>query len=56
MLEEILPVLRQFWQVWLVLLFVGIVVWTLWPGRRREMDEHARIPLRDEETGHGNQG
>lgn len=41
--------LRQFWAVWLMLLFVGILAWTLWPGRRKEMEEHAQIPLRDDD-------
>lgn len=55
-MDAILPALKGFWQVWLMLLFVGIVVWALWPGRQREMEENARIPLRDEETANGHQG
>jgi cytochrome c oxidase cbb3-type subunit 4 len=51
--ETILPVLKQFWVVWLMLLFVGIVAWVYWPGRRREMEDNARIPFRDEEGGNG---
>ena len=52
-METILPVLKQFWVVWLMILFVGIVAWVYWPGRRQEMEDNARIPFRDEE---GNDG
>jgi cytochrome c oxidase cbb3-type subunit 4 len=41
--------LRELWLVWLVLLFVGIVVWVMWPGRRRKLESHARIPLDDDD-------
>jgi cytochrome c oxidase cbb3-type subunit 4 len=55
-MEAVLPVLKQFWVVWLMVLFVGIVVWVYWPGRRREMEDNARIPFRDEEEHDGRQG
>ncbi|MFO1038285.1 MAG: cbb3-type cytochrome c oxidase subunit 3 [Geminicoccaceae bacterium] len=48
-MEGALGMLRQFWQVWLFLLFVGIVIWVYWPGRKKEMDDDAMIPFRDEE-------
>ena len=28
--------------------FVAMVVFTYWPGRKREMDHNARIPFQDE--------
>lgn len=34
------------WVVWFFLLFSGILLWTLWPSRRRRLQEHAQIPLR----------
>jgi cbb3-type cytochrome oxidase subunit 3 len=34
--------------VLMTLLFCGIVWWAYAPHRRREMDENARIPLRDD--------
>ncbi len=39
--------LTSFWLVWMVILFVGIVVWVYWPGRKKTMDAHGRIPLDD---------
>jgi cytochrome c oxidase cbb3-type subunit 4 len=54
---ELLLLARQAWVVWLMLLFLGIVAWVLWPGRRREMEHGARIPFDetdpDPETRHG---
>ena len=40
----------QFWGVWLMILFVGICIWALWPSRQAEMDRAARIPFEDEEN------
>jgi cbb3-type cytochrome oxidase subunit 3 len=32
----------------MLILFCGIVAWTFAPKRRAQMDEQARIPLRDD--------
>ena len=55
-MDTILPLLKQFWGVWLMALFVGIVVWVFWPSRRKQMEDDARIPFRDEEGTDGRQG
>ena len=47
-MEDALGWLRSLWLVWLVLLFVGIVAYVFWPGRRRRMESHGRIPLEDD--------
>jgi cbb3-type cytochrome oxidase subunit 3 len=51
-LGELYGFLRQLWVVWLLLIFAAIVAWAFWPStrRKREMEDHARIPLRDEEA------
>jgi cytochrome c oxidase cbb3-type subunit 4 len=54
--ETLLSVLKQFWVIWLMVLFAGIVAWVYWPSRRREMDDNARIPFRDQEDEDGRQG
>lgn len=43
------------WGLWLMLLFLGIVVWAFWPSRRRgeEMHDHAMIPFREERDAEG---
>ena len=38
----------SFGLVYLVILFVGIVMWTFRPGGRTASDEAAQIPLREE--------
>ena len=45
---ELLAVLRPLWSVWFMLLFVGIVGWALWPANRGRLEEHSRIPFRDD--------
>ena len=40
---------KSFWVVWLLVLFVGIVVWVYWPGRKKQLETHGEIPLRDDE-------
>ena len=42
---------REFWVVWLMTLFIGIVVWAFWPKRRSTMEAHGRIPLDDDPEG-----
>jgi cytochrome c oxidase cbb3-type subunit 4 len=37
------------WQLWLVLLFAAIVVWVFWPSRKKRLEEHGEIPLRDDD-------
>lgn len=40
--------LHTWWTVWLMLIFLGIVGYALWPGNRSKF-EHARsIPLHDD--------
>ena len=49
-LTELSELARAWWGVWLMLLFIGIVVWALWPSERRtrEMRRNAQIPFRDD--------
>jgi cytochrome c oxidase cbb3-type subunit IV len=46
-MDDLVQTLKSLWGLWLMLIFVGIVVWVMWPGRKREMDDHARIPFKD---------
>ena len=34
--------------VLMIVLFCGIIAWAYTPGRRKQMDDCARIPLRDD--------
>ena len=39
---------KSVWVVWLMGLFLIIVIRTLWPGRKQEMNHYAHIPLEDD--------
>lgn len=39
---------RDFWGLWLMLLFLGVVFYAYAPHRKAEMRAHARIPMDDE--------
>ena len=41
--------LRSLWLVWLIVLFVAIVVWVMWPKRKKELEDQANIPFKDED-------
>ena len=47
--EALYEFARTFWVVWLMLLFVGLVVWVYWPRRKEELEAHGRIPLHDDD-------
>ena len=47
-LNAIASFLRSFWTVWLMLLFVGVLVWALRPRNKDKFDEASRIPFKDE--------
>jgi cytochrome c oxidase cbb3-type subunit 4 len=50
-LTELSELARAWWGAWLMLMFIGIVVWALWPSERRKQDmrRNAMIPLRDDD-------
>jgi cytochrome c oxidase cbb3-type subunit 4 len=47
-LQAAAEALRPYWGLLLMVVFLAIVAWTLWPKRKAEMDQHARIPLEDD--------
>ncbi|MEJ2121357.1 MAG: cbb3-type cytochrome c oxidase subunit 3 [Alphaproteobacteria bacterium] len=48
-MAEFYATLKSLWVVWLIMIFVGIVVWAYWPKRKAEMDDHAKIPFREDD-------
>ena len=48
-LLELSEIARAWWGLWLMILFIGIVGWAMWPSHRRseEMRDAAMIPFRD---------
>jgi len=51
-MQDIVAFANNIWGLWLLLVFLGVLVWTLWPGRAAEMEHNRRIPLDDEDDGH----
>ena len=51
LLTELNEIARAWWGLWLMMLFVGIVAWALWPSRRRhdDMRDAAMIPFREDD-------
>ena len=45
---NILEFIRSLWVVWLMALFLGIVVWVMWPKRKKRLESYGRIPLDDD--------
>jgi cbb3-type cytochrome oxidase subunit 3 len=41
------PWLKSLWTLWFFSLFVGLVVWTMWPSRRALWAQRGEIPLRE---------
>ncbi|CCG42908.1 cbb3-type cytochrome oxidase subunit 3 [Magnetospirillum molischianum] len=42
-------ILRPFWGLWLMAVFIAIIAAVYWPGNRKRLEEHGSIPLRDDE-------
>ncbi len=50
-LMELSEIARAWWGIWLMILFVGIIAWTMWPSRKRseDMSDAAMIPFREDD-------
>lgn len=50
MWDKIVELANAGWNVWLLLMFLLVVGYALWPSKKRqkEMDEAARIPLEED--------
>ncbi|WP_420547448.1 cbb3-type cytochrome c oxidase subunit 3 [Curvivirga sp.] len=53
-MDTLVKLANDYWNLWLGLLFIGIVIVTLWPSKKRdkEMNEAANIPLMEDEPNH----
>ena len=47
--DGIYEFIRSLWVIWLMALFIGIVVWVMWPRRKRRLESYGRIPLDDDD-------
>ena len=49
MIDAAYELLRPYWVVWLMGLFIGIIAWVYWPRRKEELESLRNIPLRDDD-------
>ncbi|MEM1399774.1 MAG: cbb3-type cytochrome c oxidase subunit 3 [Pseudomonadota bacterium] len=49
-MEHLGETLRQLWVLWLMALFVGIVLWALWPSNKSKLERYGHIPLNDDSS------
>ncbi len=47
-MDDVVDFFRSIWGVWLMAIFVGIVVWVMWPSNRKRFERQADIPLDDD--------
>ena len=47
-MEELYPLARQLWVIWLILVFVLIVWWAFRPRNRRRFEQDARMIFDDD--------
>jgi len=46
--ESILGPLKLFSLITVIIAFVGVVVFALWPSKKKSFDEAARLPLNED--------
>jgi cytochrome c oxidase cbb3-type subunit 4 len=44
---DLYALVSSVWVLWFMAVFVGIVIWAMWPGRRNVLEQHGHIPLKD---------
>jgi cytochrome c oxidase cbb3-type subunit 4 len=49
-MHEFYVFVKQLWVVWLMVLFIGLVVWVYWPRRKKKFEEYGRIPFKDDDN------
>ncbi|MBC8267939.1 MAG: cbb3-type cytochrome c oxidase subunit 3 [Rhodospirillaceae bacterium] len=50
-LETLYEIARSTWVIWMVMLFVGIVLWAYLPRNKKRFEEDANIIFKDEGNG-----
>lgn len=49
-MEDFYAFVRSAWVLWMMILFVGIVVWVLRPSNRQRFRDASQIPLSDDSS------
>ncbi|MCU0838819.1 MAG: cbb3-type cytochrome c oxidase subunit 3 [Rhodospirillales bacterium] len=48
-LDAAYRLLREFWVVWMMILFFAIVFWAYRPKNKKRFEDAARIPFKDDQ-------
>ena len=46
---EIYDFAASLWVLWLMVIFIGVVVWAFWPGHKRRFQSYGDIPFKDDD-------
>lgn len=46
--DSLLTILRSFWMIWVMAIFLGIVFWAYRPKNKKKVEEWGHIPLNDD--------
>ncbi len=46
--EEIRSAAGSYGLIYFILMFIGVLIYALWPGNRKKFDDAARIPLEED--------
>ncbi len=56
-MENIVEIANEYWNLWLLLMFIIVIAWSLWPTKERsaQMKHAANIPFNEDmpDTGKG---
>jgi cbb3-type cytochrome oxidase subunit 3 len=47
--DDFYRLLHSLWPVWLLVVFIGIVAWVMWPRRKKDLEAHAQIPFKNDD-------
>ncbi len=49
-MENIVEIANEYWNLWLLLMFIFVIAWSLWPTEKRsaQMKHAANIPFNDD--------
>ena len=47
-MDDVVSFFRSIWGLWLMAIFIGIVVWVMWPSGSKRFERQRHIPLDDD--------
>lgn len=47
-MDQLSVIARNYWGAWLMLLFIGVIIYAYSPSRKAAMERYGHIPLNDD--------